>query len=121
MFTKPTLKAFRKDFAQAVAELEAQYKVKIELGGIRYDQSTFTSKMTVVSSENGETPAEINWKKYAPMAGLDVSLFGQWVTLGGKRYQIAGWIPSKRKYPVLIKSEAGTEQIATIQSIKNAA
>jgi hypothetical protein len=46
MFTKQKVLGFRSDFSKAVEALEKQYGCSIELGNIRYDDETISSKMT---------------------------------------------------------------------------
>ena len=46
--TKQEVKSFRGDFQKAVAQLEAQYGVRISLGTIRFDDSGLRAKMEAV-------------------------------------------------------------------------
>ena len=49
--TKQEVKSFRGDFQKAVAQLEAQYGVRISLGTIRFDDSGLRAKMEAVKGE----------------------------------------------------------------------
>jgi len=51
MFTKAKVSSFRSDFQKAVQALEEQYGCNIELGTIRYDSNSISSKMTATSGE----------------------------------------------------------------------
>jgi len=51
MFTKAKVSSFRSDFAKAVKELEDQYGCSIELGTIRYDSNSISSKITATIGE----------------------------------------------------------------------
>ncbi|NPV01946.1 MAG: hypothetical protein HPY53_11255 [Brevinematales bacterium] len=53
MFNPKTLREFRFSFQNAVAALESQYNVKVELGNIKYSENEFRSQMTVTSVNNG--------------------------------------------------------------------
>ena len=51
MFTKTTITSFRGDFAKAIEGLEEKYGCSIELGTIRYDSNSISSKMTATIGE----------------------------------------------------------------------
>ena len=74
--TKQEVKSFRGDFQKAVAQLEAQYGVRISLGTIRFDVNGLRAKMEAVKGDAvevfdkddfsvGET-VKINHKKVNP-------------------------------------------------------
>ena len=49
--TKQEVKSFRGDFQKAVAQLEAQYSVRISLGTIRFDDNGLRAKMEAVKGD----------------------------------------------------------------------
>ena len=49
--TKQEVKSFRGDFQKAVAQLEAQYGVRISLGTIRFDENGLRAKMEAVKGD----------------------------------------------------------------------
>ena len=49
--TKQEVKSFRGDFQKAVAQLEAQYGVRISLGTIRFDDNGLRTKMEAVKGD----------------------------------------------------------------------
>ena len=74
--TKQEVKTFRGDFQKSVAQLEAQYGVRISLGTIRFDVNGLRAKMEAVKGDAvevfdkddfavGET-VKINHKKVNP-------------------------------------------------------
>jgi hypothetical protein len=64
MERKQSIKAFRDDFAVAVAALEKKYAVKVTLGSISYDELSFSTKMKVVSVSESDPTGEIaDWNK----------------------------------------------------------
>jgi len=76
VMTKQEVKSFRGDFQKAVAQLEAQYGVRISLGTIRFDENGLRAKMEAVKGDAvevfdkddfsvGET-VKINHKKVNP-------------------------------------------------------
>ena len=58
---KTTLPQFREDFAKAVAALEAQYGVKIQLGNITYDTNDFHTHLEVKNVGTDETSSKELW------------------------------------------------------------
>ena len=50
MFDKSKVKQFRADFQLAVAQLEKNHNVKINLGTIRYDDTGLRAKMTAAAN-----------------------------------------------------------------------
>lgn len=101
-----TLRAFRKDFLDAVACLQDKYGVKISLGGITYEQERFTTKMTVTNGRDKEEAeraafdADV-WK--FEHLGLTKGMYKR-VFLGrdGNRYAIAGFNTKAPKYPLIV-------------------
>jgi len=51
VMTKQEVKSFRGDFQKAVAQLEAQYGVRISLGTIRFDDNGLRAKMEAVKGD----------------------------------------------------------------------
>ena len=51
MLNKQKVQSFRGDFAKAVAQLEKQYGVNIDLGTIRFDANELRAKMTATLGE----------------------------------------------------------------------
>ena len=101
--TNTNLKAFRADFAKAVAALEQQYGVKIQLGGISYDNVSFTSKITV---KNPTTPIEDFRKAAIQLShlGIKPEMYGQrFVAADGKSYTLVGLKPTARKNVCVIE------------------
>jgi hypothetical protein len=52
---KPTIQAFRADFAAAVKALETKYQVSLAIGSISYAETSLSTKMSVTNvSDTGE-------------------------------------------------------------------
>ena len=58
MFTKQKVSSFRSDFQNAVAELESQYGVNINLGTISWDSKTISVKMKAIVGEKFIAPTK---------------------------------------------------------------
>lgn len=101
-----TLRAFRKDFSEAVAGLQDKYGVKITLGGITYEQERFTTKMTVTNGRDNEEAeraafdADV-WK--FEHLGLTKGMYKRvFIGRDGNRYAIAGFNTKAPKYPLIV-------------------
>ena len=75
MITKPMLNRFRTDFAKAVAELEKEYGVNVNLGNITYDDNEFRTKMTTKLSSS--TPTKNTLTQTPPPTGSPYALIGK--------------------------------------------
>ena len=53
-FTKQKVTQFRKDFQDAVLELEKKYGVTIKLGTLTYDETSVRGKMTALKGDRGD-------------------------------------------------------------------
>ena len=104
MIDTQKLKDFRADFAEAMKDLEQKYGLVISLGSIKYSPTEFEGKITC---KEGESQDEVNageFRKYCKTYGLDPEDYDRIFEYKGKKYVIAGILPSKRKYPVLGKT-----------------
>lgn len=108
MEMKPkNLDAFRKDFENAVQELQDKYDVTIRLGKITYTDESFTAKLTV---NNGRDPDDIgsaefdeNVWKYEHL-GLTKGMYRRvFLGIDGKQYALLGFNTRAKKYPLIIK------------------
>ena len=101
--TKNNLRIFRNDFADAVKELESVYEVKIELGSISYNESSFKSRLTVTNIGDNGVP-ESNSKDfplYAKMLGVPPEWMNkEFMTHNGDKLRIIGLNPRRPKNAV---------------------
>lgn len=106
--TKPQFEAFRKAMAVAVAPVEEHFGVKIDTdrAAISYTEQSFTIKLEVSNvSETGEdVGAKANFLKYAPL-GLHTTFGRSFAHKGGARMTVVGYMPRKRKFPILCREE----------------
>ena len=100
MIDKQTLTNFRKDFAEAVKDLEQKYGFVIELGRISYTATSFNGKLEVREGESKDDANEQDFKRYCRMYGLEASDYDRRFTYGNDEYIVTGIRPSKRKYPI---------------------
>ena len=104
---KANLMKFRKDYADAVEDLEKNYGIIIEVKGITYDDSSFRFKTTVKNAvtESGDLidTAKVEFEEWAWKFGLEPSHYGKVIHSNGKTFKVCGIKPRSSKYPVLGK------------------
>ncbi len=107
------LKAFRKDFDNAVRSLQDKYGVTISLGGITYEDERFSAKMTVI---NGIDPEQVARNQFDAEVwryehlGLQKGMYNRiFLAEDGKRYAVQGFNPKARKWPITAKSVSDGE------------
>lgn len=112
---KITLPQFRRDFAKAVAALEAQYGVKIQLGNISYSTNDFHTRLEVKNVGTDETSSKELWlseqnKAYWKNTLVKKVEYDKWyVGNDGHTYKVIGFNPTRPKNILRIISSFGTE------------
>ena len=112
--TKPNLRSFREDFAQAVKDLEQKYNVQMKLGSISYDSDSFTSRLTVNNKRaDGLSPEAVAFKSYARNSFNEFkeSDLGRTFNDNGTSYTITGYSRRSRKYSILAKNNSNGKTI----------
>jgi hypothetical protein len=107
---KPSIKAIRLAMDKALAEVEAQYGIKISTGNARFtaDEVTFKVKANVIDKFGTVLSKEAQaWELYAPTQGLDHLSVGDTVQLQGKSFTIKGYNTRARKSPINIEDHNG--------------
>lgn len=101
--TKDALEKFRKDFAVTVKNLEQRYGVSIKLGGITYEESSFTASLKVESPETGK----VNWSNYCRYYSFSQDDFGKTFKDGKHTFKIVGININAKKFPIQVVREDG--------------
>lgn len=112
---KTTLPQFREDFAKAVADLEAQYGVKIRLGNITYNTNDFHTRLEVKNVGTDEASSKDLWEDEQRCASWRNSLvkkveYDKWY-LGndGRNYKVIGFNITRPKNILRIVNGFGKE------------
>lgn len=112
---KTTLPQFREDFAKAVANLEAQYGVKIRLGNITYNTNDFHTRLEVKNVGTDEASSKDLWEDEQRCASWRNSLvkkveYDKWY-LGndGRNYKVIGFNITRPKNILRIVNGFGKE------------
>lgn len=112
---KTTLPQFRKDFAKAVAALEAQYGVSIRLGNITYNTNDFHTRLEVKNVGTDDASSRELWiaemkKAYRKNILVDKVEYDKWY-LGndGHNYKVIGFNTTRPKNILRIANGSGKE------------
>lgn len=91
--TKTTLNNFRADFEKTVKALEEQYQVTIDLGSITYEDTKFTSRITVVTTEkiDGKSAEQIDFEKLCGLYGFKPSHYNVEFNYNGELFKLIGF------------------------------
>jgi hypothetical protein len=100
------LDAFRKDFAEAVKDLEKQYGVVLSLGRITYGYDNFRCQLEAKSGDSRDDVLKKEFEQNCSAVGLYPEDYGQTFTQQGKQWRIIGIDLKKRKYPIIIEEVA---------------
>lgn len=120
-FNATNVKSFRKDFDQAMKQLQETYGVDIQLGTIRFTDMKFSSKLTVTktgTNRSGKTADQISFERNAFFVGLENEDFNREFTDRGITYKIVGINPRARKNPILLETTDGKKYSANSTMIK---
>ena len=118
---KPSIKAIRLAMDKALAEVEAQYGIKISTGNARFtaDEVTFKVKANVIDKFGTVLSKEAQaWELYAPTQGLDHLSVGDTVQLQGKSFTIKGYNTRARKSPINIEDSNGRGYKCSVSMLK---
>ena len=118
--TKSSLKTFRTKFAKAVEDLETELGIKIELGNIRANGSSFRSKIEV--NNMGIFVDSIEQQKFeneCTKFGFKKSDYKRTVSLNGKTYKFIGFKPRSTKYPVIVENFKGQYKLSVSMAKRN--
>ena len=117
--TKNELKSFRTDFTVAVSALEKRFGVKIELGNISYNQTSFTTRLTCTNlAENGEKAGNAEmFNMYKTLYGLKANLGDSYKDYKGLTYTIMDINPRRTKYPLVVKCSDGKRYKVSVDMV----
>lgn len=104
-FTKRGFNNFREDLKEALKALEEKHNVTISHGGIRYDDTLFTTKMTVTKNRtDGKDVQQAEFEMNCSLYGFKESDYKRKFVSLGETFQIIGFKTRARKMPVMAVS-----------------
>lgn len=104
-FDKPSLRLLRPAIDKALAQVAADFGIKLETGKISYSGPTATIKIeagVIGASGIVETKERQAWAQLADLYGFPADALDMIITLRGERFRIAGLLPNGPKFPVLV-------------------
>ena len=97
------------------------YDITVTNGGGNYAPLQFTMKLKLsVSSEDGETQAQSDYKRYADLYQLPLEMLGSTFNYNGKFFTVTGLLPNRRKNDIQIENSNGKTFIAPHESVVRA-
>ena len=97
------------------------YDITVTNGGGNYAPLQFTMKLKLsVSSEDGETQAQTDYKLYADLYQLPLEMLGSTFNYNGKFFTVTGLLPNRRKNDIQIENTNGKTFIAPHESVVRA-
>jgi hypothetical protein len=104
---KATLRTFREEFEKAVAAFSKKQGIVIKLGGIRFNETSFTGKLEVILADtsSGMSAEEAMGRNSLDLEGVFFGLkpedYGRtWKSWDGATYRLVGVKSSRPKYPI---------------------
>ena len=116
-FNRENLREMRNLIDAKFAEIEKETGVKLSIGNITFDGTSFTSKVSakiysVVTSnmsdrELKKLEGKMNLKKFGRIHGLSESDYGKVIVVDGDKMTIIGCTARRGKYTVIVENSKG--------------
>lgn len=109
---KELLNNFRKDFAEAVKEIEKKYGFELQLERISYnpDGSSFEGKISAIRVKDGKSGEQVKFEEDAPRYGFKPEDYKKEYIVDGKKYLLVGFNPKARRNKYIIEdASTGTK------------
>ena len=113
-FDKTNLKNVRVAINEALASVEKQFGIKLDIGNISFSDNQFTTKLTALAGQaasaatntDGDRQANSKWvsdfMKYARSLGFSQSDLGREVTIAGRKMKLVGARP-RANLPLVVQ------------------
>jgi len=114
-FDRATVRSLMKEMEAALQGVADKHGIVLKRKGCSFRGNVcpvpFEFRVERVTEEgNVETPESVTYKQQAAMHGLKPEWLFEWFTdFSGKRLQVVGLKPRRRKYPVVVRAENGTQ------------
>ncbi len=119
MLTKKEFQQFRQEADEVLSQLAEKYDINIKAGNISYNKSSFNLKIEATKKEvNGKSFEQAEFEKYCLIYDLQPEDYNREFVYAGKKYNITGFKPRSRKYPVLVKCDDGKTYKFTKEMVK---
>ena len=120
--TKQMLKDLRPEIEDALSGLSEKYGIKMQIGNGAYSGLSGHFKLLLTTvGENGETPERRDFVRLASDYGMNKDWFGKPFTANRESYTIAGILPKKRKFPILVvRNRDGSKRLMPETGVRQA-
>jgi hypothetical protein len=120
-FDKTNLNAIRNDVNAALAQVAEKYGIKVELGNISFQNSTFTGKLNAAIATGNATETVRDIKSVDALKKMlkhcpGVAPLTKGVKWRGKVATLVGYESRRRKYPWLIEID-GVRKLYTDEAV----
>ena len=117
MFTKTQFVTFRNEFKKSVKNLEKEFGIKIELGNITYNESSFRSKITCSKiSDAGDKVIDLKRFEMLKKRYGFLGNYGDSYTKGNITYTIKDIDSRKPKNCIIISGSNGRNYVASAEA-----
>lgn len=107
-FDKNNLNLLRVEIEKAIAPIKEKYGVAIKLGGFKYDDFHFHSKMEVDIKNQASAAKDL--EQYATMStllGFNKNIAGEVIAVNGKEFTVTKIDLGKPKFPIIATGDDG--------------
>lgn len=118
-FNNEEFKRFRVAMKKALAEVEKEFGVEVEVGNIKYSESSFTITTNVLNGGKEEALKK-EFENLCTLYGLKKDDYGKTFLYNNVKTTIIGIESNRRKYPIVVKDENGKEFLMTTSGVKEA-
>ncbi len=119
-FTKAGLKTIRASLDKAFREVEEAHGIKLNIGNISYEDTTFrtTLKASIVNEDGTvEDEQRKDFKKFATMFDLNPEWLDKEIVLSGRTFTITGLNRKASKNNIRIQAENGDVHICPSKNL----
>ena len=119
-FTKAGLKTIRASLNKAFREVEEAHGIKLNIGNISYEDTTFrtTLKASIVNEDGTvEDEKRKDFKKFATMFDLNPEWLDKEIVLSGRTFTITGLNRKASKNNIRIQAENGDVHICPSKNL----
>ncbi len=105
-FTPSNIDDVQRDIEAAINAVCEKHGVTAKFGNIRYSSATYTSKMEVYATSNGDAD-KIEFNRYAMRFGLKNEAYRSTFTSNGETFTVVGIKPRAKQYPIIAENTKG--------------
>ncbi len=121
MITKQKITTVQEKIKQAIAQIEQEEQVSIKFGNRSYNNSMYSTKMTVTTTAQDNNTVQavdsVN-TRMSQSYGFSENIIGKTFVSNGKTHTITEFKTRNRKYPVITNVAGGSSYKHTLETIK---